>query len=254
MAIELPLIIEQPDGTVHTQGTFYSYFGNVLDGHLGYDRIGKMAFFPTPRDPDWLPQNGVHFQPVEMAAGVGPLWKHYRLVADEPTLAQFVVPLRLQSDHVAENLPDIHAWPPFGIVSEKARDCLMRLDPEGSAFVPVPVESAAGKPLGPYYHWIVRNRLFFKDDRPAAGVPRATLPFPGVITDVRIAHELLNNTVLRAWLATIPVWGLGVNMIQFVFNAPTFSALRAARLTGLVENTMDYAADRQPHESIGVIP
>jgi hypothetical protein len=44
-----------------------------------------------------------------------------------------------------------------------------------------------------------------------------------------------------------------LNFARRVFNAPTFAARKAAKLTGLVENTVTDRLDRKSWENVGHI-
>lgn len=208
-------------------------------------------------NPDWIPKHSPYFEPQEVPSDIGGAWRHYRLTASPDQMAQFVVPLRISLDKLADHLPAFTAWPPFGLVSAHARDILEQLAPSGSVFIPADLRTSNGAPVNsPHFHWIPRDRLYF--DEPSWALEERvkhvkTLPFSGPFAYRTVAWQLSHNSALRRYLADIPFWGMAMDMIRFAFSANAFATLRAAKCTGLVENTAEYASERKMHESIGHI-
>ncbi|MDP2582427.1 hypothetical protein Q8W37_21010 [Shimia thalassica] len=262
----LPLVIETPDGKVKRPATFYCYFGSVLDGHLSFERLAKSPSFPPVEgldggrrrvNPDWILKHSPFFEPQKVPSDIGGAWRHYRLTASPDQMAQFVAPLRISFDKLADHIPAFAAWPPFGLVSAHARDILEQIDPSGSVFIPADLRTSNGAPVNStHFHWIPRDRLYFEEpswplEERAKHVK--TLPFSGPFAFPTVSWQLSHNSALRHYLADISFWGMGVDMIRFAFNANAFATLRAANCTGLVENTAEYASERNSHESIGHI-
>jgi hypothetical protein len=59
---------------------------------------------------------------------------------------------------------------------------------------------------------------------------------------------MIHNAPLRACLQGLPYWGFHFSLISPIFTNPCFHALKAARLTGLIENTAEsrYQHSEQP--------
>ncbi|MEL6948024.1 MAG: hypothetical protein AAFO73_10370, partial [Pseudomonadota bacterium] len=138
-----------------------------------------------------------------------------------------------------------------------ARNVLEQIDPTGSVFIPADLRTSNAEPVkSVHFHWVPRNRLYF-DEPSWTYEERAqhvtSLPFCGPFSSPTIAWQLSHNTALRRYLADVPFWGIEMEMIQFAFSASAFATLRSANCTGLVENTAEFAGDRNMHESIGHI-
>lgn len=249
------IVREVVNHSISKPAKFYVSFGNVLDGHLGFDRLAPFKFFPPPRDPDWIPATSPYFKAVEMPPSAGGHWKHFRLDVDPDALSPFLLPLRLQSD-CALPLTDVFGWPPFSFVSRAAQEKLAGIAPDSSYFVPAELYRSTGEKIeGNWFHWIIRDRLFHDTSGDwAKSAPKVMLPFPGLFAAPLTAGELTALAGLRDYLDKVPIWGLGMNFIQFAMNATVFSALKATGLTGLVENTASLPGDRKLHENIGHIP
>lgn len=253
MAKSPPLIIEQPSKTVCRPATFYCKMGVTLDGHLSFEHLAKPPYYP-PRGILASPEESPLFDIQAMPPEVGPQWMHARFLETEENLAQYASDLKLVADYVVEHIPDLFAWPPFGIVSERARLLLDDIDPDGSIFLNVSLTKSDGSPVpGRYFHWIQRNILIPREDRARKPLKPHRLPFSGPFSRPRVAGELVNKDALRLYLQRLPFWCLHLNFLYPVFSSSCFEELKMAGLTGLVENTAEFAGDRKLHESIGHI-
>lgn len=253
MAKSPPLIIEQVSKSVRFPATFYCQMGCTLDGHLSFERTETPAPFPQPGILA-SPQDSPLFDVQTMPETVGPHWLHVRFSDHVDNLRRYAPNLRLVKDHVVDHLPDFFGWPPFGIVSDRARHLLEEIDPDGSIFFDVEITTSTGAPVpGPYFYWLQRNVMVMYPDRATRPLKRQTLPFPGHFTIPNIAWQLAHNDALRQYLQNIPFWCLNLRFMMPAFNAPCFTQLKSAGLTGLVENTAEFAGDRKLYESIGHI-
>jgi len=247
------LIIETPDGLVKREAAFYPMMGGVLDGHLSFTPMEKMDYFPPIGDPCWYPNNANRFRPIELPEDMTPYWQHKYLTTDINDIAPLVSDIRVNNDDLIPYIPDICPWTPFTIVSQKARAVLEGIDPDGSYFFPVKIYSLAGSLIErPFFGWVVRNRLFYRNN--TLGRPVLGAPFPGPFCDPGMVYEMTNVPGVNNYLKQFSFWGLGMGFLGVCFGREAFEILRSERLTGLVENTEEkYAADRKTYESIGHI-
>ena len=71
--------------------------------------------------------------------------------------------------------------------------------------------------------------------------------------------QMIHNMPLRAYLQGLPYWGFHFDLRSTLFTSRCFHALKAARLTGLIENTAERSSQHSeeppynPWEMIGHI-
>lgn len=251
--VQPPLIIETPTPRVQKDAKFYPMMGGTLDGHLSYRKIGDATYFPPIGDTSWHPTNAKRFRDVAIPAVMSAHWKHKVLTIDPKEFQPFTPKLRVNNDDLIEHLPDIHAWPPFMIVSERAKAVIEDLDPESAYFLPAEIFSESNTPIKKSFYWcVVRNRLYYENPNLRRSV--VNVPFPGPFRDREMVYEIESVPEVQDYLGRLPFWGLGICLIMTCFSRSSFARLKSELLTGLVENTeTKYAADRKLHESIGHI-
>ncbi len=121
MSDNLPFVVEKPDGTVKREATSYCSFGSVLDGYLRYDEIGDMTYFPPPKVPEWRIRTSPYYDEIELPEPLRSNFRYFYFNIDEALAETFTNPLRIRRHDVSPYVPDIDGWPPFSIVSERAR-------------------------------------------------------------------------------------------------------------------------------------
>ena len=249
-------VIEVPDGRVHRDAMFYCTCGGTLDTWLGYDRLGDYDWFPPAKESEWAAYTSLHFVRHVLPREIGPHWEYKRFVASADQVARFSPDLVLMgNDFLADHIPDIQAWPPWAIVSSRAREMLEDIAPDASLFITVNIHRKSGGLVpGEHHYWIIRDRFFLREERATEPLPMKRLPFSGPFAFPDVAWQLLNNQPLREFLREFPFWGYGSAFMDLAFNQGTFVRLKKAGLTGLVESTAEYAADVEYYESIGHIP
>jgi hypothetical protein len=256
---QFELRIEEPDGKVLKPATFYAMFGNSFDGFMNCHskqrtpRIGRGGIWTL---------GGEIMRPADTPRDVGPQWNRYLVTLDSAQLATYHtdtwVRADLGSDQVLANLPDIFVKQTFPIISARAKPILEQLFPGGSYFLETKLfdMTNALDPQQidrPSYIWIPRHSFNYLVGEGPAHKPRIKLPFTyGGVSDHAV-WELHHDPAVRAMLRPVPFWVWRVHFGHIVFNAPTFAALKAAKLTGLVENTVTDRLDRKSWENVGHI-
>jgi hypothetical protein len=247
---------EEPDGKVKFPAALYIKFGNSLDGYLGYRSLSPIPEVGAPNR-DWI-RGGPICRPEPLPPEVGPQWKLYKITMDDATLNSYRSDMLADGDGplVMSNLPDIFGYRPFNIVSARAKNLLERLFPDGSYFLKTDLFDAAGHPVDrPSYKWMPRysysyNPTVRPDYAGVGSIGYIQLPFDW---EEDMAWELVHLPEVRNYFQGIPFWITGVAIGQVVINAPIFAALKAAKLTGLVENTVTNRLDRKSWENVGHI-
>jgi hypothetical protein len=254
MTNTFPPIVEDPDGTVVRQSRFYCTIGGTLDGYLSFDRLKESGHFPSISDTNWR-KGSPYLKPQKLPRGIGFLWRYEVITCDRNAFDRYISDLRITTDDLIDLIPDISAWPPFGLVSARAKEVLEDLFPDGSYFYEMTIQTTQGQPIGrPFYHWVPRHRFFFDYRQSKTKLPTHVWPFHWMAApDPQTAWELTNNASIRDFLDTIPFWGIGMRLFVPAYTNATFAALKAAKLTGLVEDTRAYGAEPNWYESIGHI-
>ena len=254
MSAKPPLILETPSAEVKREATWYCTMGNTLDHYLGYRDIEEGKYFP-PRDWDWTPKNAVRWEPIARPEAFNHRWQHFRLNWEWNDVSPHVSDLRITNDAMIPHIPDISAWVFASIVSDRARQILEGIAPDASYFFPLQLYAQDNSPIEKkVWWWVVRDRFYY-DQGGLVDQPIVSLPFPGPFSERMMAYDLINNEGVREHLLKFPFWGCNKRLGRVAYRHDTFRTLKAARLTGLVENTEEhFAADRKIHESIGHIP
>ncbi len=258
-----PPFIENPDGTVMREAAFYALMGAPRTEHVKFTELDP--FFPSSKVDanyrNWF-SGGAWLCPQTLPADIGWRWSHFVLTAPPLAFAPYTPPPQVTDPAMLALIPDVFAWPALPLVSDRARAVLEAQFPDGSYFLPTTITAANGaRTKREYFHWVPRHRLFFKKDN-VEGEPepkRADVwNFLPVFGDEG-QWELIHNAALRAHLQGLPYWGYNFRLTCPIFTSRCFHALKAARLTGLIENTAARSSQHyaeppyNPWESIGHI-
>jgi hypothetical protein len=242
-----PPYIENPDGRVMREAALYALMGSWAK-HVQFESLGP--FFPSSKvDADYLNwfSGGAWLCPQTLPAEVGWRWSYFVLTAPPSAFAPYAPPPQVKDPAMLALIPDVFAWPELPLVSDRARSVLEAQFPDGSYFLPTTITAANGaRTERDYFYWVPRHRLFFNNDK-VAGKPepkRADVWNFLPVFGNEGQWELIHNAALRAYLQGLPYWGFHFNLRSTLFTSRCFHALKAARLTGLVENT---ATDRVQH-------
>jgi len=243
-----PPYIENPDGRVMREAAFYALMGSPRTEHVKFESLGHL--FPSGKaDPDcakWYP-GGAYHHPQTLPPGIGRRWRHVTLTAPPSAFAPYTPPLQVKDPAMLALIPDVFTWTSFPLVSDRARAALEAQFPEGGYFLATTITAANGaRTERDYFYWVPRHQLFFNADK-VAGEPepkRADVwNFLPTFGD-EIQWQMIHNAPLRAYLQGLPYWSFHFDLRSSLFTSRCFNALKAARLTGLIENTV---ADRIQH-------
>lgn len=257
-----PPFIENPDGTVMREATFYALMGSWAK-HVQFETL--TPFFPSGKaDPDYAKwyRGGAYHHPQSLPADIGWRWSHDVLTAPPSAFAPYAPPRRVKDPAMLALIPDVFARPSIPLVSDRARAVLEAQFPDGSYFIATTITAANGaRTERDYFHWVPRHRLFFnKDQVEGKPEPKRThvWNFSPSFGD-EIQWQMIHNMPLRAFLQGLPYWGFHFRLLSPLFTSRCFHALKAARLTGLIENTAERSSQHSeeppynPWESIGHI-
>ena len=243
-----PPFIENPDGTVMREAAFYALMGGPRTKHVEFESLGPL--FPSSNvDPDYLNwfSGGAWHRPQAMPADIGWRWSHIVLTAPPSAFAPYIEAPQVKDPAMLALIPDVFTWPALPLVSDRARAVLEAQFPDGSYFFPTTITAANGaRTERDYFHWVPRHRLFFKEDK-VEGEPepkRAAVWNFSHPSGGEVQWEMIHNAALRAFLQGLPYWCYNFRLDAPIFTSRCFHALKAARLTGLIENT---AAESSQH-------
>ncbi len=257
-----PPFIENPDGRVMREAAFYAVMG-CWGKHVQFET--PAPFFPSSKaDADyrnWF-SGGAWLCPQTLPVDIGWRWSYFVLTAPPSAFAPYTPPPQVKDPAMLALIPDVFAWPALPLVSDRARAVLEAQFPDGSYFFPTTITAANGaRTEHDYFHWVPRHRLFFKKDK-VEGEPepkRAAVWNFSHPSGSEVQWEMIHNAALRAFLQGLPYWGNNFRLTCPIFTSQCFHALKAARLTGLIENTAEsrYQHSEEPPynpwESIGHI-
>ncbi|MCA3503328.1 MAG: hypothetical protein IOD05_08785 [Rhodobacter sp.] len=243
-----PPFIEQPDGTVMREASFYALMGPPRTKHVEFESSGP--FFPSGKaDPDhskWYP-GGAYHQPQTLPPDVGRRWRHVILTAPSSAFAPYTPPLQVTDPAMLALIPDVFTKTSVPLVSDRARAVLEAQFPDGGYFLATTITAASSaRTERDYFYWVPRHQLIFNAEK-VAGEPE---PKSALVWNFnhpsgdKVQWQLIHNAALRAYLQGLPYWGFHFNLRSTLFTSRCFHALKAARLTGLIENT---ATDRVQH-------
>jgi hypothetical protein len=258
-----PPFIENPDGTVIREASFYALMGSPRTYHVDFASTGP--FFPSGKaDPDhakWYP-GGAYHHPQALPPDIGWRWSHVVLTAPPAAFAPYTPPLQVKDPAMLALIPDVFTWTMLPLVSDRARAVLEAQFPDGSYFLATAITAANGaRTERDYFYWVPRHQLFFNEDK-VAGEPE---PKRADVSNFLPSFgreklwQMIHNMPLRAFLQGLPYWGFHFNLSSTLFNSQCFHALKAARLTGLIENTAERSSQHSeqppynPWELIGHI-
>jgi hypothetical protein len=258
-----PPFIENPDGTVMREAAFYALMGSPRTKHVQLESYSLML--PSSKAyanyRNWFSGGDWH-RPQAMPADIGWRWSHIVLTAPPSAFAPYIEPPQVKDPAMLALIPDVFAWPALPLVSDRARAVLEAQFPDGSYFFPTTITAANGaRTERDYFHWVPRHRLFFNKDH-VAGKPEPKRAHVWNFLPVfggEVQWEMIHNAALRAYLQGLPYWGFHFDLISTLFTSRCFHALKAARLTGLIENTAARSSQHyaeppyNPWESIGHI-
>lgn len=249
-----PFYAEDLDGKVQKPATFYVTCNNTMIRGIDLRQISKTRTFPSAPWKSW--PNDPFLVEQELPPEMGPRWSYKVMTAPPEAFAPFVSDLQVGDDTIIPYFPDIFPLMEFPTVSQRARDVLEELFPDGSYFLPINILSADGTPIDvTYYSWVQRHRFVFfvsmHEWNP--DLPQLSWPFYWGGASNYMMWQLSNNPAVRAFLSKFPFWGKSYDCLLPVYNAPTFAALKAAKLTGLVEATSDRPSQIKDHHSIGPV-
>ncbi len=239
-----PPFIENPDGTVMREASFFALMGSPRTYHVDFVATGP--FFPSYEkfDPDYAKwyRGGAYHHLQTLPADIGWRWSHVVLTAPPAAFAPYTPPLQVKDPAMLALIPDVSTLSSLPLVSDRARAVLEAEFPEGGYFFPTTITAANGaRTERDYFHWVPRHRLFFNADK-VAGEPepkRADVwNFLPSFGDEK-QWQMIHNMPLRAFLQGLPYWGFHFSLISPFFTSRCFHALKAARLTGLIENTAE---------------
>jgi hypothetical protein len=247
-----PPFVENPDGRVMREAAFYALMGSPRTKHVKFESLGHL--FPSRKaDPDYAKwySGGAYNSPQTLPADVGWRWKHFVITAPPGAFALYTPPLQVKDPAMLALIPDVFTWTSLPLVSDRARAVLEAQFPDGGYFLATTITAASGgRTERDYFYWVPRHQLFFNEDK-VAGEPELKradvwnfLPSFGD----EIQWQMIHNAPLRACLQGLPYWGFHFSLISPIFTNPCFHALKAARLTGLIENTAEsrYQHSEQP--------
>jgi hypothetical protein len=239
-----PPFIENPDGRVMREAALYALMGSPRTEHV--DFVARGPYFPSgePADPDgakWY-SGGAYHRPQSLPVDIGWRWSHIVLTAPPAAFAPYTPLLQVKDPAMLALIPDVFTWTSLPLVSDRARAVLEAQFPDGGYFLATTITAANGACTErDYFYWVPRHQLFFNADK-VEGKPepkRALVWNFNHPSGDEVQWEMIHNAALRAYLQGLPYWGFHFNLRSTLFTSRCFHALKAARLTGLVENTAE---------------
>ena len=238
-----PPFIENPDGSVMREAAFYALMGSPRTEHVKFTELDP--FFPSSKVDanyrNWF-SGGAWLSPQSLPTDIGWRWSYFVLTAPPSAFVPYTPPPQVTDPAMLALIPDVFTLSSLPLVSDRARAVLEAQFPDDSYFFPTTITAANGaRTERDYFHWVPRHRLFFKKDK-VEGEPepkRAAVWNFSHTSGGEVQWEMIHNAALRAFLQGLPYWGFHFSLISPIFTSRCFHALKAARLTGLIENTAE---------------
>ena len=234
--------VEEPDGTVMRDASFYALMGSPRGGHVKFvsstPEIGIRSLDPDHNK--WWPVGADYRVAQPLPANVGVRWKYDIMTAPPMAFAPYIAPMQVTDPAMLAQIPDVFTWTSIPLVSDRARAVLQAQFPDGSYFLATTITAADGtRTERDYFYWVQRHRFEFS----SAKIDGEMEPRKSDVWDFDLPSgsyvqwQMIHNGALRAFLQNLPFWGFELKMQSPVFSRRCFHALKAARLTGLVECT-----------------
>lgn len=225
----------------------------VLWESLGANDNVRWSIDPDPAKPASLRRRDLvgtdALRPAALPPGMED-WRHETLHLGAERYWQTARPHRIAPE-LLETLPDIVGWQPMTIVTDRARQILDRLFPEGGLFFPLTIlDPASGNEITTArWSWTQVHRIRFDSTgRPEAQQMPSTSSGPFGCNAA--TWEIFHNRAAQAFLVSLPYFGASASYKGGVFRADIFHALKDAGLTGLNVMTGDSYLTQEPQDTV----
>jgi len=243
---------QQSPAVIHTSAKFFAFVQPTNDDVYFTKYKDQNTHSISYIEPGWGHDSNYRVR-LSLPAGMEK-WSRLRYTFPPEAIAPYLSDITIKGER-AHWYPDFGATVQSLLVTERAKQAILDLDPGNHYFQPARVTIAeTGKPLPEQrFFWKPRNVMRFDHRAPSRNLFRPPFRPGGAFWNAQIAWELKFNEALRDYVSRLPFWALDQDQFNFGMSPDVFRSLKAAGFTGLIEIVGDnyYADDFDRNANVG---